>query len=309
MKSAIVTGGSGFIGKAVCGKLLSEGIKTYAIVRNPESMKEILPNPNLVIVQGSLEDILALEKVMRGQNYDVFYHFAWSGTSGDSLRSVPIQASNIIYTYNTLELAVRLGCSKYIFAGTINELELMPFYHADTFKPRAASIYGISKLACDFICKTMAFDKNICYNTAIIGSCFGPGDRSWRIHNTFISSMLEQRVPRLIGGDVWHDWIYIDDVAGMLYAIGEKSINRKNYYIGHNSLRKFKDILCDVRDYLCPGLELRFGELQDNFWIDYSLVDIGAVYEDTGYECQMDFKTAVLKTADWVREIKQMGVQ
>ncbi len=309
MKNAIVTGGNGFIGKAICRKLLNEGIKVYVIVRNPETMKEFISNSNLVVVQGSLEDILILEKVLQGQNFDVFYHFAWVGTSGESLRSVPVQVSNIVYTCNTLELAIRLGCKKYIFAGTINELELLPFFNADAFKPRAASIYGIVKLACDFICKTLAVDKSICYNTAIIGSCFGPGDRSWRIHNTFISSMLEQKAPKLISGDIWHDWIYIDDVVGMLHAIGEKSINRRNYYIGHRNLKKFKDILCEVRDYLCPGLELQFGELKDSFWIDYSLVDLNAVYEDTGYECQTDFKTAILETAEWVRKIKKIGDQ
>lgn len=309
MKCAIVTGANGFIGKAVCSRLLNEKVKTYAIVRNPETMREFQADPNLIIVQGNLENILELETVLQGEAYDAFYHFAWSGTSGESLKNVSVQVGNIIYTCNTLQLAKKLGCRKYIFAGTINELELLPFFEADTFKPRAASVYGITKLACDFICKTIAADEMLCYNTAIIGSCFGPGDRSWRIHNTFISNMLEHKVPKLVSGDVWHDWVYIDDVAGMLCALGEKSVNRKNYYIGHKSLRKLKDILYEVRDILCPELPLRFGDLKDTFQIDYSLVDLNAVHDDTGYECQTEFKTAILQTAEWVMEMKKMENQ
>lgn len=301
MKSAIVTGANGFIGKAVCKNLLEHGVQVCAVVRNQETMKEFKKNKNFVVVKGELENISMLEEIIERDTYEVFYHFAWSGTSGMSLTDESTQILNIQYTCDTLKTAQRLGCKKFIFAGTINELELLPFYNAELFKPRIASIYGISKLASDFMCKTLAADMEMCYNTAIIGSCFGPGDRSWRIHNTFIKGMLEKMPPKLVAGDVWHDWVYIDDVAAMFVAIGNNSINMKNYYIGHRDLRKLKDILCEVRDILCKGLELKFGEIKDSFQIDYSLVDLNAVYEDTGYECQTEFSTAILETAKWVK--------
>lgn len=302
MKSAIVTGANGFIGKALCRKLLENRIKTCAIVRNPKTMEEFSDNENLIVVQGDITDIPSIKQQLRQGTYEVFYHFAWVGTSGKILTEDSVQIRNIEYTCNMLRLAEELNCKKYIFAGTINELELLPLYKAELFVPRPASIYGISKLACDFMCKTLAANMNIHYNTAIIGSCFGPGDMSWRIHNNFIKGMLEGIQPKLVAGEVWHDWVFIDDVAEMLLAVGHKSINLKNYYIGHRELRLLKDILCDVRDILCEGLELKFGEITDNFKIDYSLVDLNAVYEDTGYECKTDFSTAILKTAEWVSE-------
>lgn len=36
MKKAIITGASGFIGKALCKRLLDEGYYIYAVVRNKE---------------------------------------------------------------------------------------------------------------------------------------------------------------------------------------------------------------------------------------------------------------------------------
>ncbi len=308
MKSAIITGANGFIGKALCRRLLMNGIKTCAIVRDPRTMEEFSDDANLLVVQGDITDVSSIRKHIEQGSYEVFYHFAWVGTSGKVLTEDSVQISNIVYTCNTLRLAEELKCKKYIFAGTINELELLPLYKAEMCIPRPASIYGISKLTCDFMCKTLAANMNINYNTAIIGSCFGPGDMSWRIHNNFIKGMLEEIQPKLVTGEVWHDWVFIDDVAGMLLAIGHRSINLKNYYIGHRELRMLKDILCEVRDILCAGLELKFGEITDNFKIDYSLVDLNAVYEDTGYECKTDFQTAILKTAEWVRERMIKGI-
>ena len=302
MKRAIVTGANGFIGKAVCKKLLANGIRTCAIVRDPQTMKDISEDDNLIVIQGDITDIPSIKYNLGKGNYEVFYHFAWVGTSGKVLTEDSVQIRNIEYTCNMLRLAKELNCNKYIFAGTINELELVSLYKAEMFIPRPASIYGISKLACDFMCKTLAANMNINYNTAIIGSCFGPGDMSWRIHNNFIKGMLEGVQPKLVAGEVWHDWVFIDDVADMLVAIGRKSVNLKNYYIGHRELRLLKDILCEVRDILCAGLELKFGEITDNFKIDYSLVDLNAVYEDTGYECKTEFSVAIVKTAEWVSE-------
>lgn len=300
MKSAIVTGANGFIGKALCRTLLANGIKTCAIVRRPETMEELSELENMTVIKGDITDIASIGKCLEKGVYEVFYHFAWIGTSGKVLTDEAVQIKNIQYTCDMLRLAEELNCKKFIFAGTINELELLPLYKADMFVPRPASIYGISKLTCDFMCKTLAANMNINYNTAIIGSCFGPGDMSWRIHNNFIKGMLEGVQPKLVTGEVWHDWVFIDDVAEMLLAIGNRSVNLKNYYIGHRELRMLKDILCEVRDILCEGLDLKFGEITDNFKIDYSLVDLNAVYEDTGYECKTDFATAILKTAEWV---------
>lgn len=303
MRNAVVTGANGFIGKAVCERLLQNNVKVYAIVRKTKIMKEYICNKNFIEIKGTLQNITAVAELLKNETIDVFYHFAWVGTSGSVLADDSIQIENIKYTCETLKLAEQLKCKKYIFAGTINELELLPFFSMKNFCPRPANIYGISKLACDFMCKTLASNMKLCYNTAIIGSCFGPGDKSWRIHNSFIKGMLEGKAPKLIDGNVLHDWVYIDDVADMFFAIGNNSINMRTYYIGHRNLRRLKDILYDVRDLLNNGLELSFGEIESSFEIDYSLVDLDAVYNDTGYECKTDFAAAVLKTAEWVKTL------
>lgn len=299
MNNAIVTGANGFIGKAVVKSLLKSGVTVHAIVRNKEGLSDIACD-SLKVYEADFSGYDALISVIP-HGIDVFYHFAWEGASGPILKDYTQQIKNIQYTCDVLSFAVALECKKFILAGTINELELVKFYEAEKNTPRPASIYGISKLACDFMCKTIAADKGILYNTAIIGSCFGPGDKSKRIHNIFIYNMLNNTKPKLVSGESKHDWIFVDDVADMFVAIGKRSVNMKNYYMGHNYLRRFDEILLEVRDILNPKMDIVFGEIKDSFEIDYSLVDINSVYEDTDYTCNSDFKTCVLKTAEWVK--------
>lgn len=303
MKDAIITGANGFIGSAILRTLIKNNIRVYAVVRNRESLKEFHENPLVVIVESDFAHYEQDLPMQIPEGADVFYHIAWEGAYGPILGDYTQQIKNIQYTCDAITLAHKLKCKKFIMAGTINELELLQFFHAEKDVPRKACIYGISKLSCDLMCKTLANEYGILYNTAIIGSCFGPGDRSKRIHNVFISNMLNGTRPKLISKDTLHDWIFIDDVAEMFMYIGDKSVNMKNYYLGHNYLRRLEDILYEVRDILNPEVELVFGEIESSFLIDYSLVDLNSVYEDTDYKCKTDFKEAILKTADWIKEI------
>lgn len=301
MKTAIVTGANGFIGMNLTKALINRGIKVYGIVRNKEALRGLMGHSNLHVIEADFNSYDKLLELIE-DDIDVFYHIAWDGAFGPILGDYTQQIKNLQSTCDTLMLAHKLGCKKFIGAGTINELELIQFFHAERNQPRLSCIYGISKLSCDLMCKTLASNIGMEYNTAIIGSCFGPGDKSRRIHNVFISNMLKGTRPKLVEGDVLTDWIYVDDVADMFCAIGEKSVNMKNYYLGHNQLRTLKEVLYEVRDILNPDMNLVFGEYKDTAILDYSLVDINAVYEDTGYVCKSDFRESILKTAEWIRQ-------
>lgn len=303
MKTAIITGANGFIGRAILRILVKHNVKVYAVVRKKESLKEFYHCSLVSIVESDFAHYEKDLPLCIPEDMDVFYHIAWEGAYGLVLGDYTQQIKNIQYTCDVLSLAYRLKCKKFIMAGTINELELLQFFHAEKHTPRKACIYGAAKLSCDLMCKTLANEYGILYNTAIIGSCFGPGDYSKRIHNVFISNMLNGTRPKLISKDTLHDWIYIDDVAEMFMHIGNKSVNMKNYYLGHKCLRRLEDILCDVRDILNPKIELIFGEIENSFLIDYSLVELNSVYEDTDYEGGTDFEEAILKTAEWNRKI------
>lgn len=39
--------------------------------------------------------------------------------------------------------------------------------------------------------------------------------------------------------------------------------------------------------------------------VNYSLLDRGALFRDTGFQCHADFKSSILRTAQWLRAQKE----
>ena len=94
-----VTGGTGFLGYNTVLRLLEDGHQVYALVRKKDTVLSCLHHHNLILIQGSLEDI---EDVII-QNIDACVHFAWMGVNRQGVDSPDIQQQNVINSLNLLE--------------------------------------------------------------------------------------------------------------------------------------------------------------------------------------------------------------
>lgn len=302
MKSAVLTGASGFIGKALLNRLLQEGYHVYAIVRNKEKLKDI-SSSDLTIIELMLEQYEKLgEFFPTMEKIDYFFHLAWDGVSGESLKDYKRQIRNVEYTINAVRVAKEIGVKKFIFAGTINQLEIMSFIGKDEIKPEWVWVYGTAKLMADMYLSILSHQFGIEFNTGIVGSAYGEGDYSPMVQNIVISHFLEGKTPKLVEADMMFDWVYVDDVVDGFLKIAEKGKNQKKYYIGHDTLTRFEDIITKVRDIINPSIPLEFGTLKGTARIDYDMIDITALSKDTGYQPSADFEKSILNTADWLKK-------
>lgn len=303
MKNAIVTGAGGFIGKRLVAALLARGVNVYALVRDQANLAEF-NSDNLFIYEISLSDYKDIPLSITQRNFDVCYHLAWQGTFGESFKDYKIQMNNAVFSVDLLRSIKQIDCKKFVFAGSIVEIEVKKYFTTDCLKPRMSCVYGTAKLAAEMLCKTFAYSEGIEFNCAILSSIFGVGDYSKRIHNSLIHALHKGIAPKLIEGNLLYDWLYVDDAVNGLIAIGDKGINFKNYYIGHRQLKTFREIVIQVKDILNPNVELRFGEFPDEMPLDYSLIDLDALYEDTGFEAKCDFTKSIIETSQWLKSLK-----
>ena len=51
---------------------------------------------------------------------------------------------------------------------------------------------------------------------------------------------------------------------------------------------------------------LEFGYYPDDGYIDYSEIDLNALYQDTGFECKADFDDSIRKTAAWLKSQEEL---
>ena len=76
-----------------------------------------------------------------------------------------VQLRNVFAACESINLAKRLLCRRFLNAGSLMEYDVMKYLPQDGAEPTAAYIYGISKMTADFMLKTLAVREGIEYQT------------------------------------------------------------------------------------------------------------------------------------------------
>lgn len=305
MRTVVITGAGGFIGGALTKRLLENGVTVYGADISGELLKRFQGHGNFIPVVASFDNYERLPELIGNKEIDVFYHLAWQGVFGEAFRDYALQMDNAKHACLAMEQAIRMGAGKFVLAGTYNEFEVRDILFSEDIQPRYTCIYAASKLAADMICKTLAYHNGIRYNAGLACMAYGQGNRSRMLANVLLDSFIMGVRPKLVEGDNLYDFIYIDDLVDAYLAIGEKGRDLKSYYIGHRELKTFREWVEEIKEILAPEMELVFGEYRDTQSIDYSRIDLEALYRDTGFECGADFRTSILRTAEWLEQSRK----
>ena len=301
MKTAIVTGAGGFIGGALTEFLLKNGVTVYGVDISEKALERHSGKANFHSIIADFTKYDQLHEMIRA-DVDVFYHFAWQGVFGNAFRDYRLQLSNAASAGDAVAEAVRIGCKKFVFAGTYNELEVTDHFDMSGRPPRYTCIYSAAKTAAEIVCKTIAANSGIEYSAGLTVMAYGKNNRSMMLPNVVLKQLLQGESPKLIEGNIPYDMIYIDDIARAFYAIGENGVNLRSYYVGHRTLRTFREYVTEIGQIVAPDVPLLFGAYpDDNSSRNYDKIDLDALYRDTGFECEADFKESIIKTANWLK--------
>lgn len=301
MKTAIVTGATGFIGRHLTRYLSERNVAVFAVVRDVAKAQN-LRYTGVTVVQADACQYASLAGQIP-QGIDAFFHLAWDGTFGESFLDYHRQLRNAANSGDALMAAKVLHCKKFLLAGTMVELEVKQALNQPASEPRMATIYGTAKCAAEMLCRTLAFQTKLDMNTVILANVFGEGDYTSMIQNVLLHNLNHGRCPKLVEGNLLTDWLYVQDAVEGLFAIAKHGIAMKTYFLGHRRLKTFRQWVTESRDAVAPEVKLEFGAYPDSALIDYDKVDLDALYLDTGFEARYDFKAAMKRTALWVEQL------
>ena len=123
MKTAVITGAGGFIGRALTQYLASQGVQVYAQIRpgQEELLAQIAEELPVNVVVVSLEEGEAFSSLLSEIHPDVLYHMAWHGMSSDLKSDWEIQLSNIPMTMKVLEACTDGRCGRVVIPGSTSE--------------------------------------------------------------------------------------------------------------------------------------------------------------------------------------------
>lgn len=298
MKSVIVAGSSGFIGKNLVRNLLEREYKVTCLdVRFDEELEAT--TTCISMKDKSVDDVIN----ELADDYSCFYDLAWAGTSGPMRADYNIQLNNVKLTCDYVKLAAAIHCPRVVYASSINEMETYEYLQSDDIEPSGGYIYGTGKLAAHLMGETVAYQNSIEFIPVIITNIYGIGEKSARLIYTSIVKLLKGEHCSFTAGYQTYDFVYITDAINSIIEVAEKGKAFTRYYIGSGEPKSLREFLLKMRDIVAPDAELGLGDIPfKGVCVDYNQFEMKQIEKDTGYQNKVSFEDGIKMTTEYIRK-------
>lgn len=301
-RKVIITGATGFLGKNLLCTLLKRNIEVTAVVRDAYKLSDIR-NGLLCIVEADLADYGALDKRIPAGDYDVFYHFAWNGTSGNKREDYRIQVHNIQAACEAVVAAKNVGCKRFINAGSLMEYESMKLMEHAGRQPQGNYMYRSAKLAAHYMAKAEAGRTDLPFINMIISNVYGEGEVSARLISSTLQKLIRHENVSYTAGTQLYDFIHIEDASEAFYQVGERGKPFCDYYVGSGQIRPLREYIEEI--YACLPIDQKpiFGDYPfDGVRLSYEEFDKNALHRDTGFRCKIPFSEGIQRAYMWMEK-------
>jgi UDP-glucose 4-epimerase len=221
--TAIVTGCAGFIGSHLAERLVVEGYQVVGVDCFTDYYPRATKEANLIKLRQAPrfrlveEDILELDwaPLLSGARY-LFHEAAQPGVRGSWGESFGIYVrNNVMATQKLLEAAKGTGLKAFVFASSSSvygDAETFPTSEEGALRP--VSPYGVTKLACEHLCRM--YHKSLGLPIAIMRyfTAYGPRQRPDMAFHRFIKAILQDQEIVVYGnGEQTRDFTFVSDIV------------------------------------------------------------------------------------------------
>ena len=272
-QTALVTGGSGFIGSCLVKMLINKfgfdvvNVDNLTYAAHPNSLKEVESLENYQFVRADICEEDTLSTVLEECRPDVIFHLAAESHVDRSIESSdPFIHSNILGTHSLLKVAHSYWKKsekpkgfRFIHISTDEVYGSLGFEDPafDENSPyRPSSPYSASKASSDML--VQAWQRTYGF-PAIITHCtnnYGEFQNDEKLIPTIIRSAIQNLpIPIYGNGKNIRDWLYVEDHCHALIKVSKKGIIGHCYNItGSQPLSNIEiaNEICDLLDKLVP---------------------------------------------------------
>ena len=325
MTRYLVTGGVGFIGSALCLRLLEgQGNEVVAVDKmtyaaNPVTLAELKRHAGFRHVLADVRDAAAMDELVMRERPAAIFHLAAETHVDRSIDAAgDFVLTNVIGTYNMLQAARRLHN-----AFDAGEADRFRFIHVSTdevfgslgdtglFSETTAydpsSPYSASKAGSDHLVRAWQRTYGL---PAIVSNCsnnYGPRQFPEKlIPLTILKAMRGEALPVYGTGMNVRDWLQVEDHARALMLMAEKGKPGEVYCVGGNCEQTNIDVvrsICEILDRKRPGAAphadlIRFVTDRPGHDFRYA-INAARIRDELGWAPRTDFMTALERTVDW----------
>ncbi len=303
MKRVIITGADGFVGSYTVEACLAHGAEVLAIDLAKEP-RRLQTSDTLKYLSCDMADLDTMRQAIPCDTYDTMIHFAWAGSAGPERMNYELQLRNAAATVELMKFAKEIGCTRFVCAGSIMELEVEAAIHTQGSRPGMAYIYGMGKHIAHCLCKSVAADIGIELLWPMITNAYGVGEFSPRFVNTTIRKIINGEPLQFTAATQNYDFVYITDVAEAFYCIAERGKPFCEYMIGSGHARPLKEFILEMQQALAPEAVPLFGDVPfTGTNMPLSAFSVEDTMRDTGFEAKVSFAEGTRLTMDWLKTI------
>jgi UDP-glucose 4-epimerase len=217
-KTALVTGGAGFIGSHLVDRLIAEGF-TVAVVDDLTNGRREYLHPDAHFYKISITDP-KLEVVFAAEKPSVVFHLAAHIDARVSVDDPVHDAEvNIHGSLRVLKQCVRHGVRKLVFSSSGGAIYhgTKKFPTSESEAPSPRTPYGVAKLAFEYYLETAKHQYGLDYVALRYANVYGPRqDQKGEggVIGIFCKLLNEGKTPKIFGdGKQTRDFIFVDDVV------------------------------------------------------------------------------------------------
>jgi UDP-glucose 4-epimerase len=293
---AVVTGASGFIGRALVPFLRHAGWSVVAVDRKP------FPDPSQRAVQIDVSVPGALDGLL--DNETVLFHLAASADVAASVDDPRRDFENTFRGLFEILEATRRAGSRLIFPSTASIFDASnPLPLSERAFPRPSSPYAAGKLAGEAYCHAYHRCYSLDVRIARLFSVYGPGMFRFAIHDIVRKIQRNSREIAILGdGTQIRDYLFIEDALRGLTMIATAGRAGEEYNLASGVPVKLLDLTrCIAREMGCPDIDIRptgqsFAGDTLRWYADVTKI------RALGFEPATDLSTGLARTVAWLRQ-------
>ena len=322
-QKVVVFGGTGPVG-CIAG-ILAASAGAEVIILGRKKFEDLDPrkinffdNVNCHYINLDMNNILNLSDELKSNKIEIlenciFYNIAWGTANNLSDLDIKGQLANVEWSLNAYNIAVKLGCTKFIHVGTMEEGFTRKYLDLDYKKDNKYNrhiIYSLAKIASKD-CLKLNYDRK--HNISLIfvnnSHVMGPLDNKDSFLQVTLGKLIKKEELIFSTGEQYFDCISVFDVARAYLLVGEKGLNGKEYWIGSGEARQLKEYVMIMYSLYPSGMKMNFGHFDYN---DISLTkedfSIKNLITDTGFKPSNTFEDTVQNLANHLNSGKVVEI-
>ncbi|MBE6846433.1 MAG: NAD(P)-dependent oxidoreductase [Ruminococcus sp.] len=287
----VVTGATSMIGVALINECIANGCEVLAIVRKGTSRLSRLQNSPLIKIKEC--DFDSYDNMnIDDEYYDVFYHIAWGCTSRAE-RDFPLaQENNIRATLSAVELAHRLGCKKFIGAGSQAEYGLVDGVITPDTRPEPITTYGIAKLSANMLSRRMCELYKMTHIWGRIFSVYGTLDNDGTMINYAVDQFIKEEPAIFSAATQMWNYLNEKDAGKMFYLLGKSPAASGIYCIANQHSMPLRNYITALAQEYGNSAKCIFQPPSQEKMIGIQ-ADISKTIEATDYIPTISFESGV----------------